>query len=98
MLRHSNVRVAICISTLKRQELLRHLLNGISQLTFRKVRAPDIEIIVVDNDELKSAEKACRTASVPWPIKYVVEQRRGITHARNRAIAEAGSVDFVAFI
>jgi succinoglycan biosynthesis protein ExoM len=94
----SDVRVAICISTFKREALLRHLLRGISQLTFRKVRTPEIEIIVVDNDESQSAEEVCRTASLSWPIRYVGELRRGITYARNRAIAEAGAVDFIAFI
>jgi succinoglycan biosynthesis protein ExoM len=52
----------------------------------------------VDNDELASAEKVCDSVTVPWPVKYVVEPRRGITHVRNRAIVEAGSVDFIAFI
>jgi succinoglycan biosynthesis protein ExoM len=36
--------------------------------------------------------------SVPWPMRYVVEPRRGITYARNRAISEAMPADFVAFI
>lgn len=98
MLRHINTRVVICIGTFKRQELLRELLGGIAQLTFRKVQTPQIQIVVVDNDELASAKEVCGTVSVPWPIKYVVEPRRGITHVRNRAIAEAGSTDFVAFI
>src|SRR5208282_1370114 len=98
MPRPSNIRLAVCIATFRRQKLLRELLVGIAQLTFRKVRAPDIEVIVVDNDELKSAEEVCRKVSVPWPIKYVVEPRRGISQARNRALAEAGSVDFLAFI
>ncbi len=74
------------------------LLSGIAQLTFRKVPTPQIQIVVVDNDELASAEEVCGKVSIPWPIKYVVEPRRGITHARNRAIAEASSMDFVAFI
>jgi succinoglycan biosynthesis protein ExoM len=98
MPRPSDIRVAVCIVTFRRQELLRELLGGIAQLTFLKVQTPRIQVVVVDNDELASAEEACRTASVPWPIKYVVEPKRGITHVRNRAIAEAGTVDFVAFI
>lgn len=98
MPRPRNIQLAICIATFRRQQLLRELLGGIAQLTFRKVHAPDIRIILVDNDEVGSAEEVCRTVCVPWPIKYVVEPRRGITHARNRGIAEAGSVDFVAFI
>jgi succinoglycan biosynthesis protein ExoM len=92
------IRVGICIATFKRQELLRLLLGGIGQLTFSKVRTPQIEVVVVDNDELASAAGVCDTVSIPWPIKYVVEPKRGITYARNRAIAEAGAVDFIAFI
>jgi succinoglycan biosynthesis protein ExoM len=94
----SDVRVAICICTFRRPELLRELLDGIAQLTFRKVKTPQIQIVVVDNDELASAKDICSTVPAPWPIKYVVEAARGITHARNRAVAEAGLVDFIAFI
>jgi GT2 family glycosyltransferase len=67
-------------------------------LTFRKRQTPQVQIVVVDNDELASAREVCGTVSIPWPIKYVVEPQRGITHARNRAIAEASAVDFVVFI
>jgi succinoglycan biosynthesis protein ExoM len=94
----SNIRVAICVATFKRRELLHDLLNGIAQLAFHKVQAPQIQIVVVDNDEFASAEKICATASSPWPIKYVIEPKRGISYVRNRAIIEAGSVDFVAFM
>ena len=94
----SEIRVAICIATFRRQELLRELLVGLAQLTFHKARKPHIQIVVVDNDELASAEEICDDVSIPWPIKYVVEPRRGITHARNRTIAEVSSADFVAFI
>jgi succinoglycan biosynthesis protein ExoM len=94
----SEVRVAICICTFKRQELLRALLRGIAQLTFRKVPTPQIQIVIADNDEGASARQVCRTAPLPWPIRYVVEPKRGITYARNRTIMEAGSPDFVAFI
>jgi succinoglycan biosynthesis protein ExoM len=95
---HNDIRVAICVCTFRRRALLRELLGGIAQLEFRKVPTPQIEIVVVDNDELASAKKVCASASAPWKIKYVVEPKRGITHARNRAIAEAGLVDFVAFL
>jgi succinoglycan biosynthesis protein ExoM len=94
----NSLRVAICICTFKRQELLRELLAGIAQLTFPKGRPLQIEIVVVDNDELASAKQICDSVSVLWPIKYVIEPRRGITYARNRAVAEVSAADFVAFI
>lgn len=95
----SEVQVAVCICTFRRQKLLRELLRGLAKLTFRKVSVPRLEIIVVDTpDDSGSAQEICETVSLPWPIKYVVEPRRGLTYARNRAIAEAGAVDFVALI
>jgi GT2 family glycosyltransferase len=77
---------------------LRHLLVAISQLQFRKVNRPDVEVIVVDNDASRSAEPICRLADYPWTIHYVCEPRRGIARVRNRAIAEAQRATFLAFI
>jgi succinoglycan biosynthesis protein ExoM len=92
------MRVAICITTYKRKDLLRELLQGIAQLNFRKEPVPQIEIIVVDNDPAKTAEEICRAAKPPWPIKYISEPCRGISQARNRAVQEAGTTDFIAFL
>jgi succinoglycan biosynthesis protein ExoM len=83
---------------LKRTDLLRDLLEGIHGLTFEKVPAPEIQVIVADNDECGSAADVCRSFSMSRPIKYVIEPRRGISQTRNRAIREAGDVDFIAFI
>lgn len=92
------MRVAICICTFRRPELLSGLLNGIAGLRFHRVQEPQIQIVVVDNDEQASSREICGGARLPWPIHYVVEPVRGITPARNRAITEAGEVDFIAFI
>jgi len=98
-MQHTPTRVAVCISTFKRQKLLRELLHGIGRLSFHKVPAPEIEIVVVDTpDESGSARDICESVSLPWPIKYVIEPRRGLTYARNRAVAEAGLAAFIAFI
>jgi succinoglycan biosynthesis protein ExoM len=93
-----DIRVAICICTFKRPRLLRELLCELARLAFRKVREPQIKVILVDNDELASAEEIWQTVSIPWALKYVVEPTRGISYARNRAVAETGTVDFIAFI
>jgi len=92
------VRVAICICTLRRTDLLRELLTAIGQLAFGKCPCPEIKVVVVDNDELASARQVCESTLLTWPITYAVESKRGITYARNRAIAEAGLVDLIAFI
>jgi succinoglycan biosynthesis protein ExoM len=92
------LRVAICIATFKRNELLRELLRGISELTFQKVPVPEIQVIVADNDARGTAADICNSIPMRWPVKYVIEPRRGISQARNRAISEVGQVDFIAFI
>ncbi|HEV2730561.1 MAG TPA: glycosyltransferase, partial [Terriglobales bacterium] len=93
------LRVAVCVSTFRRQRLLGELLHGLTKLQFRKVSTPQLEIVVVDTpDEKGSARGECESVASPWPIKYVVEPRRGLTYARNRAVADAGDVDFLAFI
>lgn len=92
------MRLAICIATYKRMELLRELLGGIAQLTFRQGLAPQIEIVVVDNDPMRTAERICKASERRWPIKYFVEECRGIAQVRNRAVQEAGAVDFLVFI
>lgn len=93
------VRVAICICTFRRQKLLWELLQGVADLRFHKIPCPRIRVIVVDTpDEHGSAQKVCESVSLPWPLKYLIEPSRGLTQARNRAIAEAGSVDFIASI
>jgi succinoglycan biosynthesis protein ExoM len=92
------VRVAVCVATYRRREMLTELLVGLSNLSFRKSPEPEIKVIVVDNDPERSAEAVCAAASLPWTLQYAPESRRGIAQARNRAIREAGDADFVAFI
>ena len=92
------MRVAICIATFKRTKLLQELLKGVSELTFQKVARPEIQVIVADNDARGTAADVCRSIPMRWPVKYVIQPRRGISQTRNLAISEVGEVDFVAFI
>lgn len=94
----SPTQIGVCITTCKRRDFLRHLLDGMSAQKFDKMPTPEIAVIVVDNDASRSAEEVCREVRLPWPLKYVVESRRGIAQARNRAIREAGDVDLIVFI
>ena len=94
-------RVSVCISTFRRPEGLRRLLEGLGQLRFDRSEAPEVEVIVVDNEAQGRAAAVCRevTPRNPWPVEALEESRRGITYARNRALAAARTdADFVAFI
>ncbi len=93
-----SVRVAICIPTYRRRELLTKLLVSLSDLKFKKVSAPFISVVVVDNDEEQTAQETCAQIILPWSLKYVVEPRRGIATVRNRAILEAGAHDFIVMV
>lgn len=95
------VAVHICVLTFHRPTSLRRLLEGLARLQFRGAPAPDVEIVVVDNDSQGSARRTCENARshLPWPLRYIVEPTRGIAQARNAAVrAAVEGADFVAFI
>jgi len=75
------------------------MLAGLGQLTFTGL-PPELRIVIVDNDPDASARVAVTDAakSIPWPVSYHVEPRRGITYARNRALSEAGDSEWIGFI
>lgn len=93
------MRVAVCVITCQRPEGLKRLLDGLNELTFDKCEAPDVEIIVVDNDPAGSACAFCEEirSDLRWPLKCCVEPRRGIPYARSKSVACAEeSADFIA--
>lgn len=95
------MKVSVCVATYLRPQGLAQLLRGLGALHFEHVPAPELEIVVVDNDPGGSAAAVCDALapSLPWALRYVHEPRRGISHVRNRAVqcAREGS-EFFAFI
>ena len=95
------MKVAICICTYRRPKGLARLLQGLSRLCFRKVSAPAVELVIVDNTAEGMMRDFCEKAQrdYRWPIRYEIEPCRGISYARNRAIQSVREgTDFVAFI
>lgn len=94
--------IAVCVATYRRSEGLRHLLLRLNQQRFVKCDEPRVEIVVVDNDPAASGRETCEElrARIRWPVRYRVERRPGISHARNSALscADGGGFDFVAFL
>lgn len=72
--------------------------NRASQLApclrkFTELQSPqkDWELLVVDNNSSDNTQEVVRkfAAHAPFQVKYVFESRQGLSHARNRGIAEA---------
>jgi succinoglycan biosynthesis protein ExoM len=92
------MRVAICVTTLRRPVGLRNLMLGINHL----LRGKDMNFrsVVVDNDACGSAQQALKeiSAALSYPVEYVIEPNRGFSFARNTAIDHALDDDAIAFI
>ena len=92
--------IAICIATFKRPELLSNCIRSIQQLVI-----PDnytVVVIVVDNDEEKSAENHFYEAIKDSTLTafYYVEPDRGICSARNCLLEKAllHEASYIAFV
>jgi len=78
------IAISVCIATHRRPERLAALLEDL-----RWQRLPPHEVVVVDNDVEGSAAAvvARARARAPYPIRYAVEPRKNIAHARNGTVA-----------
>ena len=69
--------------------------------TFRQtgVDLARLELVIVDNDQVPSAEPVARqlAAEAPFPVRYTHEPAPGVANARNAALA-AASGDLIAFL
>jgi len=89
------VALSAVICTCDRYELLA---GAVESLLGQRIAGGDIEIIVVDNSRnpLGAAEFGRRYTDTP-DLRYLIEPRSGLSHARNRA-AQAARGRVVAFI
>lgn len=95
------MKVVVSVITFRRPEGLAALLAGLGSLRFERA-APELAFVVVDNDPAGSARPVCEaaSASLPGPLRYTAEPRRGLSFARNRAVAVAldEAADYLAFV
>jgi glycosyltransferase involved in cell wall biosynthesis len=94
-------RVILCVPTFRRPEGLHRLLTHVARLDY----AGSLEIIVVDNDsdaQQGAAVVGEMAQAFRFPLRCVVEPRRGHTYAYNRAFGlacRAASIpDYVAVL
>lgn len=93
-------RVAVCVVTYRRPEGLARLLGALDAQALPEP-APDVRVVVVDNDPDESARAVCRDVALRLglALTYATEKRRGIPQARNAALALVlGDADLVAFV
>lgn len=98
----SAVNVAVCICTCNRPAALEKLLNTLCLAQWSVPGVDQVELIIVDNlpdGRARAVYERCR-GRLPVPIYFAEEKQRGISFARNRAVAEAFArgAQFVAFI
>jgi succinoglycan biosynthesis protein ExoM len=88
--------ICVCICTYKRPELLKHLLNRLSDQETDGLFT--YSVVVADNDRLGSAKEIVSdfVAGSLIPVRYCVEPQQNIAMARNKAIENADG-DYVAF-
>jgi succinoglycan biosynthesis protein ExoM len=90
-------RAALCITTFLRPVGLAEALDAVEAM-----RVPpgwDLELVVIDNDAEGSARPVVDAANGRgMSIRYVVETKRGLSHVRNRACAEAVGRDWLIFL
>lgn len=89
---HSKMKISVAIVTRNRSEQLKRCL-----LSLTKQVADPHEVLVVDNSSTDNTKKIVLTFKNKLPIRYLTEQRIGMTFARNTALREAAG-DIIAFI
>lgn len=97
----STAKVAVCTVTFRRPDGLRRLLDAINGLTFSARPAPEITLVVVDNDAERPMEPliAAFRRDCRWPVIYGCEPVAGVSSARNHALRLVpADSDFIAFI
>lgn len=96
------MKVAVCICTCDRDALLRECLTAVSKALRTAPPAAEIAVLVVDNRPGGDTAAVCDAlrTELPCPLAYATEPERGISFARNRAVAEAlaWDADLVAFL
>ena len=93
------MKIAICICTCDRAESLGRLLDALAGMTLGPLDPGEIFVVVVDNNPDGRAQAICDKARkrLPVALHFVEEPERGISFARDRALATAVAND-AAFI
>ena len=90
----SSLKVTVAIATYNRADFLRQTLAGIVAQQFPR---DHFEVLVIDNDSSDHTHAVVNEFASAHPApRYIYEPQRGLSYARNRAIAEARG-EFIVF-
>ena len=81
--------LSVIICTYNREKYLYNVLKSIAENDFS---VDEYEIVLVNNNSTDGTEAECGRFRRDFPqvsFRYVVEKNQGLSHARNRGIAEA---------
>src|ERR1700735_2162265 len=92
------VVITLSVITFKRPDSLSATLLSLGNIVLPK--DTQVRLLVVDNDPEQSALDTVNAIknAMNFSVEYTLEEKRGIPYARNRALAEAASGDYIAFI
>lgn len=85
----NGIAVSVIVCTFNRETLLPGALESLARQSADTSR---YEIVIVNNNATDRTDRLCRTFVESHPTlntTYVTEPRQGLSHARNRGIAEA---------
>jgi glycosyltransferase involved in cell wall biosynthesis len=88
------VQLSVCICTFNRAESLRQTLDSMAALEDNSWDSS--ECLVIDNNCTDHTSAIVEEFRMRLPIRLIWEQRQGLSHARNRAVAESTG-EFVVF-
>lgn len=89
--------ISAIICTYNREKYLDQLLKSIEK---QSISPKNFEVVIVNNNSTDNTEPLCLAfieRNTHIPVKYVIEKEQGLSHARNRGIAES-SGEFVTFL
>ena len=95
-------RVAICVCTHSRADVLKRLLVSLQAVDLAGYDPTAVELVLIDNNPNNGTRELCEelAPSLPIHVHYATEPVPGITYARNRAVTVAleRGADLIAFI
>lgn len=90
--------IVIAIITYKRPEALVNCIRSLKNIIIPE--NAEVSLLVVDNDIERSAAEIVfeLTPEFPFEVEYIVEENKGIPHARNKVLSHCKNKDYIAFI